>query len=192
MDRQTDESLVEQVLAGNADMFEELVRRYERQLFAFAFRFTHDTSAAQDIVQDTFVKAWNKLRSFNKEHAFRTWVYAVCRNTALDFLKKKKDIPFSSYETEDGGNVLADSLESIDAVPSALLVRLDARDAAEFWLQRVSPAYRDVIVLRYLHQCTFEEISSILHKPLDTIKSQHRRALVHMRALLARAPKQHS
>ena len=192
MERQTDEFLVEQAAAGNTGMFEELVRRYERQLFSFAFRFTHDALAAQDVVQDTFVKAWSKLRSFNKEHMFRTWVYAICRNTALDFLKKKKDIPFSSYETEAGGNVLTDSLEDAESIPSALLDRMDARVAAEFLLENISPTYRDVVVLHYLHQCTFEEISAILHKPLDTVKSQHRRALVHMRAILAHAPKQRS
>lgn len=189
MEARRDEYFVEQTLSGDIAAFEELVRRYERQLFSFAFRFTRDTAAAQDVVQDAFVKAWQKLRSFKQGYSFRTWLYAICRNTALDALKKKKDITFSSFENEEGDNLLVDSLEDAESIPTVLLGRLDAKAAAEYMLAELSPAYRDVIVLRYLHQFTFEEISATLGKPLDTVKSQHRRALASMRALLARAPK---
>ncbi len=192
MEQQPDELLIEQALLGDTVVFEELVRRYERQLFSFAFRFTRDASASQDVVQDTFVKAWQNLRSFKQGYAFRTWLFAICRNTALDFLKKKKDVAFSSFETAEGGNPLAESLEDDESVPSALLDRMDAKLAAEFLLANLPPIYRDVIVFRYLHQFTFEEISHTLGKPLDTVKSQHRRALAHMRAMLSRAPKPHA
>ena len=192
MEHDADESLVERTLGGDLGAFEELVSRYERQLFSFAFRFSHDASASQDIVQDTFTKVWLNLKSFNRTHAFRTWLYAICRNTSLDFLKKKKDTVFSSYETEGGVNPLVDSLEDDDSLPAALFERIDAKLAAQFLLDRLLPAYRDVILLRYMHQFTFDEISATLGRPLDTVKSQHRRALARMRSLLAYAPKRKS
>ena len=167
-------------------VFEELVLRYEKSLYRFAYRFLRDENFALDAVQETFVKAWQNMHTFKVGRTVRPWLFAICRNTALDFLKKKKDIPFSSFETEQETNILTDSLEDV-AIP--VLEGLQAQELVEYLLSDISLVYRDVVLLHYTEGFTFDEIATMLHKPLDTVKSQHRRALLALRERARRAPK---
>src|SRR5665647_1906978 len=104
--KKTDEQLVVDFLAGDDESFEELVHRYLKPIYNFLYQFTQDRDSLDDLTQETFVKAWKNIRKFDQDKSFRVWIYAIAKNTAYDFLKKKKTIPFSSFEDEAGNNMM--------------------------------------------------------------------------------------
>jgi RNA polymerase sigma-70 factor (ECF subfamily) len=98
-------------------------------------------------------------------------------------------VAISRFENEDGDNILLDTLHDTEPLPFEQLALAEDKKHTEKLLEKLSPLYREVLILRYYHEFTFEEIGRVLEKPLDTVKSQHRRALILLRKLL-NAPKQ--
>lgn len=95
---QSDEELITAYLAGNSKAFTVLVERHLNGVYSYVLRFVGD-EVAEDIVQETFIKAWNNIKKYNAGSSkFKTWLLRIARNTAIDFLRKKKHIPFSEFE----------------------------------------------------------------------------------------------
>ncbi len=110
------------------------------------------------------------LIKFNSKKSFKTWIFTIAKNTCIDWLKKKKTIPFSEFEDEIGKNKFNEMF-------------IDQRSLADriFGIDKLSPKYRLVLSLYYNDNLNFREISEILGEPLNTIKSRHRRALTILR-----------
>ena len=100
----SDEQLVQQFLAGDEKAFEKLVEKYLKPLYNFIFQLVRDKDTANDITQDVFVKIWKSISSYDSQKKFSTWIFAIAKNTAFDFLKKKKTIPFAAFGNESGKN----------------------------------------------------------------------------------------
>src|ERR1700733_2556258 len=98
MNELSDNDLVLQYRSGNKKAFEALVERYFAHVFNFITRYTSDQVAAEDIVQETFVKVWKNIKKFDETKNFKSWLFTIARNTSLDWLRKKKAVPFSSFE----------------------------------------------------------------------------------------------
>lgn len=179
----TDEQLIADYIEGDEHALDSLVDRHMHATYAFVFRLVGNASATEDITQDAFVKAWKHIRRYRFGTNFRTWLFSIARNTAIDWLRKKKELAFSEFET-DTGNVLIDTL--VDDAPRAdeLLARAHDIRFLESLLAELDQKYRDVVLLRHTSDLTFEEIGSVLHRPLDTVKSQYRRALSALQKLL--------
>jgi RNA polymerase sigma-70 factor (ECF subfamily) len=118
---------------------------------------------AEDITQETFVKVWKNINSYNPKYAFSTWVSAIAKNTALDFLKKKSSLPFSSFENQE-------LLAIGNSDPS---VKMSVDEA----LNKLSNKDRSIIGLHDEQGYTFYEIGKKMDKPMNTVKTWHRRAL---------------
>ncbi|MFA6520527.1 MAG: RNA polymerase sigma factor [Candidatus Paceibacterota bacterium] len=179
--KKTDEQLISKYLEGNENALETLVDRYLSDTYNFAFQLTHDSSAAEDVAQESFIKAWKNIRGWKRGSSFKTWLFAITRNTAIDWLRKRKDVPLSIFDNEAGKNLLTETLA--DENPSALELIEKAENTffVANLLEALDPLYRDVINLRYGDNLTFKEIGEILKRPLHTIKSQHRRAIIAIR-----------
>ncbi|MBU6390215.1 sigma-70 family RNA polymerase sigma factor [Patescibacteria group bacterium] len=186
---ESDADLVKTYLAGDERALKKLVERHTPALYNFVYRFTGDSEDAADVVQETVLKAWKHLAKYRTEQNFRTWLFTIARNTAIDWLRKKRSVPFSMFETTDESGAFNDTLA--DPLPLAEEVAALAEDKVmlEKALVALSPAYRDVLLLRYQNDFTFDEIGAILGKPLHTVKSQHRRALIILRDILAKRPR---
>ncbi|MEK7519898.1 MAG: sigma-70 family RNA polymerase sigma factor [Patescibacteria group bacterium] len=180
----SDEQLVVEYRAGDAAAFELLVRRHMRAVYGIAYRYAGDAEIAADIAQDSFVKAWRHLKQFDEKKSFRAWLFAIVRYTALDALKKKKEVPFSAFDTIDGGNVLTDTMVSgaPDAHERAVLE--EERRALAAAIEKM-PFLSRMVVTYHADGHTFREIAEVLGKSVNTVKSWHRRALVVLRNLLA-------
>src|ERR1700744_165295 len=110
MDR-SDEELITAYLSGEEAAFGELTQRHLRGVYSFALRLVGDAAAADDISQETFLKAWKSLKKYNeKSRKFKTGWLRIAGNTAIDYLRKKKHVPLSHFENEAGGNVLAETV----------------------------------------------------------------------------------
>lgn len=179
--RKTDEKLVGDFIAGEEKALEALVDRYLKPLYGFVFQFVKDESAAQDIVQEAFVKMWGSINSFDCEKKFSTWIFAIAKNTAFDHLKKKKTVSFSAFENWEGENIL-ECIEDEKILHSwALLEKMDNEKDVQEFLDALSPQLRTILFLHHTQGFSLSEIAEILGEPQNTTKSKYRRAIISLR-----------
>jgi len=180
----TDEQLISDYLEGDEQSLGVLIDRYLLNTYNFAYKLTNDRQAANDVTQESFIKAWKNIRKYRQGSNFQNWLLTLTKNTAIDWLRKRKDLSFSSFENEKGVNIFTETL--VDNKPSPLELLAQAEDDifVQELLKEINPLYKDVLTLRYSSDFTFEEIGKLLKRPLHTVKSQHRRALVAIRRLL--------
>ena len=180
-----DAALIAAFIKGDGEAFAALVDRYMSLVYKFTYRYTGNADATNDIVQDVFIKVWKNIKKFDPGKNFKTWLLTIAKNTALDAVKKKKAILFSSIEEGDADldAFLAPYVESAD-LPDELLQKKLVKADLDRVLQKLAPTYRSVLTLRYAEHMKFREIADVLAEPVDTIKSKHRRALIQLRKLL--------
>ncbi|MGH7141677.1 MAG: RNA polymerase sigma factor [Minisyncoccia bacterium] len=181
----SDEELVAAYNAGDESVFAVLVERHLPSVYALARKLGADASEADDISQDTFLKVWKNIKKFRPQSAqFKTWLLHIARNTIIDLLRKRKAVSFSSFETEEGGNVLLETLAADEPLPDEQLsTTIDAERLAEA-MKHLPLGAQEVLHLHYREALTFEEIGRMLDEPLNTIKSRHRRAVLALRQVL--------
>lgn len=168
-----DRALVEATLRGDAAAFQRLVERYQRRLFAFVRHYTRNPVEIEDIVQDTFLKAYSRLESFQQTASFGTWLYRIATNTVLDFLKRRGRSPVQAVEDPEllGGEEGA-SISRPDA-------GLDTSEVAEIThrvLAELPEIFRTVLVLREFEERAYQEIADILGISIGTVESRLFRA----------------
>ena len=182
----TDEEIISRYTSGDQGAFKELVDRYTTPLFNFSARLTNKNNAP-DIVQEVFIKAWKNLAKFDAQKAsFKTWLFTIAKNTTTDFLRKKRSFLFSDIGKVGDEDIdsFAENIPDEKALPDEVIQKLhDDKDLDEK-LNRLSTNYREILVLHYQEEMTFQEISKILNKPLNTVKSQHRRAIIELRKMV--------
>lgn len=179
-----DLSLILASRSGDEKAFDGLISRYIRPVYAFVLSMTHDVPMAEDIVQDTCVKAWKHLESFDNSKSFKTWIFAIAKNTAYDALKKKKALPFSAFAEDDedeGHESWADRIADQGPLPDELLMREDAAHLLGEKLSGLPEDFRRILELRYREDFSLNEIAEILGEPYNTIKSRHGRAIRSLR-----------
>lgn len=167
----SDEQLVQSYLAGDDAAFGELVLRYMPRLTAYASRFSRE--GAEDIAQDALFKAWKSLSLFDTSMSFRAWIMKITKNTALDRAKKKKETVFSALASD--AELMA--IEDTSPLPSDLAVSGEKCRQVAAALKNLPEPYRAVVALRYEEDRSFDDIAAFLGKPLNTVRSQHQRAL---------------
>jgi len=161
-----------------------LIKRYADNIYAFIFHYLGNSSDAEDAVQDVFVKVWKNLRKFDSSKKFKTWLFTIAKNTAVDFLRKKKMAVFADFVDEDGNNFIAENITdqslSADLIFDRNLTAADLKLA----LRKLDREDRAIISLYFNDGFNFREIAEILNKPLNTVKSRLRRSLLRLRAIL--------
>lgn len=179
----TDEALAVAAQRGSESAFRELVERYHRPVYSLLMRIVRQSETAEDLAQESFVKAWKALARFDPERRFSSWLFKIAHNSALDSLRRQ------GLETVSLDAPIGDSEEApeMPADPSAEnpLARLVARDsgrALEAAIGELRPQYREILLLRFQEGLAYEEIADVLSIPLGTVKIHIFRA----RAELAR------
>jgi len=184
----TDAKLVVDYLAGDEGAMNILVGRYLKPIYSFAYRLTGNAEEAEDIAQEAFVKVWKNLKKYKPEQSFGAWLYGITRNTAIDWMRKKKHVPFSEFERIDGSNALFDTLADAGPTPDETAITSEEGASVAVAARTLTPDQQTVISLHYGQGFTFAEIGRLLSKSLNTVKSQNLRALVALRRLLNKAP----
>lgn len=180
----TDNQLAKEYLKGRADALQILIERHIDSAYALALSYVKTQSAAEDVVQEAFIKVWKKLKQYDQAKSFRAWLMTIVKNTALDYLKKKQPVDFSQFENSDGENYFLETLSSDLPNPEELAVGNELAAELADARQSLTPKYRQIIDLKVDQDLTFREISLLLKEPLNTVKSRYRRALESLRDFL--------
>ena len=178
-----DEEIVTLYKKGNQEIFKTLIDRYTSPLFSFSARLTGKENAA-DIVQEVFIKVWKKLNNFDeKKSSFKTWIFTITKNTCVDFLRKNKSINFTELDKEDDAP-FSEQIPDENILPDEIVQKLQDETLLNESLGKLNQELQMILTLHYQEDMTFNEIGLILNKPLNTIKSYHRRALLKLRKML--------
>lgn len=177
MQNLTDEQLVEKYLKGEKQALEILISRYLKVIYSFAYGYANNGADAEDIAQEAFVKIWKNIRKFDQKKKFKPWLFEITKNTAIDLLRKKKTVPFSRFENEEGENILINTLQDESPLPLAVCERQDMLERLDYAVSKLCLNYREVVFMRLKNGLTFQEIAQILDESINTIKTRYRRAL---------------
>jgi len=158
----TDELIVARVIDGDVDEYAKIMNRYEARLHRYVVYLIHDHTAADDVVQDSFIKAYQNLQGFNPTYKFSSWIYRIAHNEAMNAIKKNR-----RHMTNDDIETLPDvgyDQRIEEFIDSSIL-----KSHVHACLAKLNPKYREVIQLVYFERMKYEEVSDILHMPASTV-----------------------
>ncbi len=181
-------AIVAQARLGNATAFNELLRRYERKIFRLALHITQNREDAEDVLQESFLKAYEHLDQFQGQSKFYTWIVRIAVNQALMKLRKRKsDRSVSLDETIDTGeDNIGREIAAWDENPEQQYSREELNRILTSAIDGLAPIYRAVFVLRDIDQLSTEEAAEALELSIPAVKSRLLRARLQLREKLTR------
>ena len=168
---------------GDQESFEKLVRLYEKRVFSLTSRMCRNSADAEEAAQEAFLAAWQALPAFRGDASFATWLYRLVSNACVDILRREgrhQAMAGPSVDDEESSPEPPDKSPS----PHALAERAELRRQIEAGLAALPPEYRQVLILREIHQCTYDEIAQICSIDLGTVKSRINRGRKRLRKIL--------
>jgi len=164
--------IIQRAIAGDERAYAEIVERYRPQIFNLIIRMVRTREEAEDLTQETFIKAFHSLLSFNAEYAFSTWLYKIAVNNCIDFFRKKRllttsiDTPIVAKD----GELQRELPDEGDRSPDSGLIEQEHKNYIQAAIDSLPVKYREAIVLRHVHDKSYEEISAVLQIPIGTVK----------------------
>ena len=167
----TDEELVARSMAGDVDSFNQLVLRWERPIYALAYRVIGRDEDARDVAQETFLRAFRALPGFKGQAKFSSWLYRIALNLCRDWIRRKKRTPV--VEMPEGVDVaeLAAEQGPVESIEDLVARQEMSRIVAE-GMKLLPDEQRTAIVLKEYHGLTFQEIADLQGCPLSTVKTR--------------------
>ncbi len=164
-----DESVVAKIIAGDAEQYGELMTRYEQKLIRYVTYLARDQVFASDIVQDTFIKAYQNLRGFDKKYKFSSWIYRIAHNETMNAIKREKHI---------NRQIDVDDLEDYQYESSTIqdIDRKILNTSLQACLDNLDNKYREILMLQYYENMKYSEIADILRIPASTVGVRANRA----------------
>jgi RNA polymerase sigma-70 factor (ECF subfamily) len=175
----SDVEVVAQALRGSQDAYHELVRRFERPVFALVVRMVRDRPTAEDLTQETFVKAFRSLDGYDPGRKFSSWLFKIAHNATIDHLRRREldMVPLEGSADDDEPGGLARVLADPGARGTDLAVgRGELAAALEAAVGELRPEYREIVLLRYAEGMAYQEIADVSGLPLGTVKTNLHRA----------------
>ncbi len=160
-------NLIEKCKNGDIDAFEVLIKKYKETAYNIALKILRNSEDAMDVSQEALIKVYKYMNHFNQRASFSTWLYKIVMNTCLDFIKKNKNKTYSFNEIVDK--------KDYQHTPEEALDRKIKIEAVQKAINRLSPNFRNVIILRDIHGFSYDEIANMTNCSLGTVKSRIKR-----------------
>lgn len=180
----TDAAAVAQARAGECDAFRLLVERHSRKVFRLAFRMTGNETDAEDVVQETFLRAYRSLNQFDEKAVFTSWLYRIATNYALDLLRLRKTRSAVSLSAGNSDEGISEQLPSDSPDPERIALSRQLQVRIADAMDALTPHERTAFTLRHFEGHTIEEISSVLKLGGNATKQVVFRAVQKMRRAL--------
>jgi len=179
--------MIAAILAGQTEQYHELIRPYERSVFRMALSFMKNEFDAEEVAQESFLKAFRKLADFRGEAKFSTWLISITLNEARGRLRRQGAVRIESLDEtpEEGGRISPALLRDWREVPSEALERKEIRKLLEQAIASLSPLYREVFILRDIEELSVSETAAALTITPGTVKIRLHRARMMMQKQLA-------
>ena len=168
---------IRKAAAGDPDAFEALVQQYQAQVYRLCYRMTGNAEDAADLTQESFLKAWRSLNSFQFNASFSTWLYRLASNACLDFLraaKRRAVLPLTLGD--DDGEELTLDLPDNQPTPEEAAIRSEEQVRLAEAMAQLEPEHRHILTLRVVNELSYAEIAEILGIREGTVKSRLSRA----------------
>jgi RNA polymerase sigma-70 factor (ECF subfamily) len=167
----TDEELVARSIDGDTDSFNQLVLRWERPIFALAYRVIGREEEARDVVQETFLRAFRGIKNFRGQAKFSSWVYRIALNLCRDWIRRERRAPIQA--TPEGVDLVELAAEQgpVESIET-LVARHDLSKIVEQAMALLPDEQRTAIILKEYHGMTFQEIADLQGCPLSTVKTR--------------------
>ena len=177
-DTQEDKNLIQKYLKGDERSLELLVSKYLKMIHSFIYKNVGSQPDAEDISQEVFIKVWKNIKKFDRNKSFKPWLFQIAKNTSIDFLRKRKTIPFSKFENERGQNSLVDN---IVAKPLNIIGSLSDKKVLAAAMNNLTNKEQKIINMRHNDGMSLKEIAEIFNESINTVKSRYRRTLAFMK-----------
>ncbi len=169
MKQPTDKVLIESYFKGDENSLEILIKKYLGPIYGYALKRVVSPQDAEDLTQEVFLKVWRNLKKFDRKKNFYSWIFSIAKNTCIDFLRRKRTIPY---------------LESIKEQPvqERIFELIDARQLLGLVSKKLSLKYQEVLIDYYVKRLNFREIAEKKGESVNTVKSRYRRAISSLRS----------
>jgi len=184
----TDEELVARSRTGDLDSFNQLVLRWERPIYALAYRTIGREEDARDVCQETFLRAFRALPKFRREAKFSSWIYRIALNLCRDWARRQRRTPVVQLPEDVDLMEMAVAAEPSEPIEN-IVARKDLTRRVEQVMARLPEEQRTAIVLKEYHGLTFQEIADLVGCPLSTVKTRLYQGLTVLRRELAKNPR---
>jgi RNA polymerase sigma-70 factor (ECF subfamily) len=182
----TDEELVAKSVGGDSDSFNELIHRWERPIYALAYRQLGREEDARDVCQETFLRAYRALPGFRGQAKFSSWLYRIALNLCRDWMRRERRAPEVQAPEDVDLMELAAAREPSESIEDRV-ARRDLSRAVEQAMRLLPEEQRTAILLKEYEGLTFQEIADLIGCPLSTVKTRLYQGLTVLRRELARA-----
>ncbi|MGV3557362.1 RNA polymerase sigma factor [Larkinella arboricola] len=181
----SDSELIFLYIRGSEKAFEKLVQRHKSKVYTTIYLIVKDQYVAEDLMQDTFIKAVETLKSgkYNEEGKFLPWIIRIAHNLAIDFFRKEKRYPNVVFE--DGSNVF-NSLEFAEDSIESVQIRQETHEHLRELIQRLPEQQRQVLIMRHYEEMSFQEIADATGVSINTALGRMRYALINLRKQLSK------
>ena len=184
--KKTDAELVAAAVR-DPDQFGELMERYEPKLARFVRRITSfDEATVEDILQEAFIKVYQNLNDYDPSLSFSAWVYRIVHNEAVSHFRKTSRYNIVPLETDDEDSVNLIEILADGTDIQAEFSKKSKNEQVRKVLSMLSPKYREILVLKFLEELSYEEISDVLHIPMGTVATLIGRAKEQFRMIISK------
>lgn len=171
--------LIDMAVGGDDKAYAKLLQRYRRPVYHVILKMVRNVDDAEDLMMESFSKAFRSLHKFKKDFTFSTWLFRIATNNTIDFIRKKKINTLSienTYTDDDGASVSIDIEDKGNLDPQEEAIRSQKEEIMQVFVNMLPPKYQKLVRLRYFHELSYEEIAAELDAPLGTVKAQLHRA----------------
>jgi RNA polymerase sigma-70 factor (ECF subfamily) len=167
----TDEELVARAQGGDVESFNQLIVRWERPIYALAYRVIGKEEDARDVCQDAFLRAYRALPGFKGQAKFSSWLYRIALNLCRDWIRRQRRAPLSQLPEDTDATELAAETGPVESIED-LVARRELSAIVEEAMSVLSDEQRTAIILKEYHGMTFQEIADMQGCPLSTVKTR--------------------